>query len=101
MDRARDRRQARAAGAQIAGLASIRAETDADRCRGRRARRADRTLRRGPRVGTIVAVRDDGRVLEVRDESGATREFVLNPATARFLAAGSGQGERLELLGDD
>jgi hypothetical protein len=36
----------------------------------------------------------------VRDESGATREFVLNPATARFLPAGSAQGERLELLAD-
>ena len=41
-----------------------------------------------------------GAILEVRDESGATREFVLNPATARFLAAGSAQGERLELLDD-
>jgi hypothetical protein len=54
----------------------------------------------GHELGTIVAVRDDGRVLEVRDESGATREFVLNPATARFVAAGSHQGERLELLDD-
>jgi hypothetical protein len=54
----------------------------------------------GHELGTILAVRDGGRVLEVRDESGATREFVLNPATARFLAAGSGQGERLELLGE-
>ena len=52
----------------------------------------------GHELGTILAVR--GRVLEVRDESGATREFVLNPATARFLAAGSAQGERLELLED-
>jgi hypothetical protein len=36
----------------------------------------------------------------VRDESGTTRVFVLNPATARFLPAVSAQGERLELLGD-
>jgi len=55
----------------------------------------------GYELGTILAVRDGGRVLEVRDESGATREFVLNPATARFLAAGSGPGERLELLGEE
>ena len=27
-------------------------------------------------------------------------EFILNPATARFLAAGTGHGPRLELLGD-
>jgi hypothetical protein len=49
---------------------------------------------------TVLAVHDGGRRLEVRDESGATREFVLNPATARFLPAGSAQGERLELLAD-
>ena len=54
----------------------------------------------GHELATVLAVRDGGRVLEVRDERGATREFVLNPATARFLAAGSGHGERLELLGD-
>ncbi len=52
----------------------------------------------GHEAATIVAVREEGRRLDVRDESGAIREFVLNPATARFLPAGSAQGERLELL---
>jgi hypothetical protein len=47
----------------------------------------------------VVAVHDDGRRLEVRDEVGEVLEFVLNPATARFLASGSGFGARLELLG--
>ncbi len=49
---------------------------------------------------TVLAVHEGGRRLEVRDESGTTRVFVLNPATARFLPAVSAQGERLELLGD-
>ena len=48
----------------------------------------------------VLAVHDDGRRLEVRGEAGEVLEFVLNPATARFLAAGSGFGARLELLGD-
>jgi hypothetical protein len=47
--------------------------------------------------GVVVAVRDDGRRLEVRGEGGEVLEFVLSPATARFVAAGSGQGARLEL----
>lgn len=47
----------------------------------------------------VLAVHDDGRRLEVRDDAGKVIEFVLNPATARFLAAGSGFGARLELLG--
>jgi hypothetical protein len=50
--------------------------------------------------GTVVAVREDGRRVEVLAEGGETLQFVLNPATARFVAAGSGQGPRLELLGD-
>ena len=49
---------------------------------------------------TVVAVHDDGRRLEVRNEAGQVLEFVLNPATARFLAAGSVGGARLELFGD-
>lgn len=48
----------------------------------------------------VLAVHDDGRRLEVRDALGEVVEFVLNPATARFLAAGSGYGARLELLGE-
>jgi hypothetical protein len=49
--------------------------------------------------GTIVAVRDDGRRVEVRGEGGEAHEFVLSPATARFVSAASAQGPRLELLG--
>jgi hypothetical protein len=50
--------------------------------------------------GTVVAVLDEGRRLCVRDETGETLEFVLSPATARFVAAGAPNGPRLELLGD-
>ena len=48
----------------------------------------------------VLAVHEDGRRLEVRDALGEVVEFVLKPATARFLAAGSGYGARLELLGE-
>jgi hypothetical protein len=48
----------------------------------------------------VLAVYDDGRRLEVRDEAGEVLEFLLNPATARFLAGGSVGGARLELLGE-
>jgi len=48
--------------------------------------------------GTVVAVRDSGRRLEVLCEDGATLAFVLSPATARFVVAGAGRGPRLELL---
>ncbi|MGO9248041.1 MAG: hypothetical protein ACLQQB_14125 [Solirubrobacteraceae bacterium] len=50
--------------------------------------------------GTVVAVSDEGRCLRVRGEAGETLEFVLSPATARFVAAGVSHGPRLELLGD-
>jgi phage gp45-like len=50
--------------------------------------------------GTVVGVEDDGRRLEVLADGGETLQFVLSPATARFVSAGSGQGPRLELLGD-
>lgn len=46
----------------------------------------------------VVAVHDDGRRLEVRCEGGELLEFALSPATARFVAAGSTSGMRLELL---
>jgi hypothetical protein len=49
---------------------------------------------------TVLAVSEDGRRLEVRGEGGELFEFVLNPASARFLAAGSSHGSRLELLGE-
>jgi hypothetical protein len=53
----------------------------------------------GFELGTVVAVREQGRRLEVRCESGEALEFVLSPATARFVSAASAHGPRLELLG--
>ena len=46
-----------------------------------------------------MAVYDGGRRLHVRGEGGQVLEFVLSPATARFVEGGSGHGARLELLG--
>jgi hypothetical protein len=46
---------------------------------------------------TIVAVEDDGRRLRVRGDSGELLDFVLNRATARFVAEGVPNGPRLEL----
>jgi hypothetical protein len=48
--------------------------------------------------GTVIAVHEEGRRVEVRGEDDEVREFVLSPATARFIAAGSAHGPRLELL---
>jgi hypothetical protein len=48
----------------------------------------------------VVAVREEGRRLEVQGEGGEVLEFVLSPATARFVAMGSTHGPRLELLGE-
>jgi len=48
----------------------------------------------------IVAVRDDGRLLEVRGEHGEVHQFVLSQASARFVAAGRADGALLELLAD-
>ena len=50
--------------------------------------------------GTVVAVLDEGRRVRVRGEAGDTLEFVLSPATARFVASGVAHGPRLELLTD-
>jgi hypothetical protein len=54
----------------------------------------------GAEPAVVVAVLDDGRRLQVRGEEGAVLEFVLNPATARFVSAASSHGPRLELLGE-
>jgi hypothetical protein len=48
----------------------------------------------------VTAVHDEGRRLAVLAEDGAAVDFELNAATARFIAAGSAQGARLELLGE-
>ncbi|HWY18340.1 MAG TPA: hypothetical protein VNY27_06475 [Solirubrobacteraceae bacterium] len=50
--------------------------------------------------GTVIAVSEEGRRVRVRGESGETLEFVLSPATARFVASETSHGPRLELLGD-
>ena len=54
----------------------------------------------GFELGTVLAVHDEGRRLQVRGETGELLEFVLSPATARFVQAGTAHGPRLELLGD-
>jgi hypothetical protein len=53
----------------------------------------------GHESATVVGVSDGGRRLRVRAEAGDTLEFVLSPATARFVAAEDAHGPRLELLG--
>jgi hypothetical protein len=52
----------------------------------------------GFEAATVVRVHDEGRRLGVRCEGGEEVEFALSPATARFVAAGSSHGARLELL---
>jgi hypothetical protein len=47
---------------------------------------------------TVVGIGEDGRRLSVRCESGELLEFVLSPATARFISADGSHGPRLELL---
>jgi hypothetical protein len=50
--------------------------------------------------GVVLAMHEEGRRLEVRGERGDVLEFVLSPATARFVSAAGVHGPRLELLGD-
>lgn len=47
-----------------------------------------------------MALREGGRRLRVRCAGGELLEFVLNPATARFVPAANASGPRLEILGD-
>jgi len=51
--------------------------------------------------GRVVAVHDHGRRLEVRGQGGEVLEFILSPASARFVSAASASGPRLELLDRD
>jgi hypothetical protein len=53
----------------------------------------------GYEQGSVVAVTDEGRRVSVRGEGGEVLEFVLSPATARFVAVEGAHGPRLELLG--
>jgi hypothetical protein len=53
----------------------------------------------GSEQATVLVVRDEGRGVTVRGEDGELYEFVLSPANARFVFAGSVHGPRLELLG--
>jgi len=48
----------------------------------------------------VLAIHEQGRRLQVRGEGGEVLEFVLNPATARFVSVGTAHGPRLELLDD-
>jgi len=52
----------------------------------------------GREEASIVAVSEQGRRLQVRTASGELLEFVLSPATARFVSASGSHGPRLELL---
>jgi len=54
----------------------------------------------GFEAGVVIAVREDGRRLQVRSDGGEMLEFILSPATARFVSADTAHGPRLELLGD-
>lgn len=47
---------------------------------------------------TITAVHEGGRRLQVSCEGGELAEFVLSEATAKFVAVGSADGTRLQLL---
>jgi hypothetical protein len=47
---------------------------------------------------TVTAVREQGRRLEVCSDAGELLEFVLSPASGRFVCAGEAHGPRLELL---
>jgi len=52
----------------------------------------------GVEGATVVGLHEHGRRLEVRSETGESLEFVLSPATARFVCGDGGRWPRLELL---
>jgi len=67
----------------------------------------------GSENGVVVSMDEDGRRVTVRTLTGAPHdggqaggsggelyEFVLSPASARFVSAGDAHGPRLELLGE-
>lgn len=53
----------------------------------------------GVERGTVVAVHEEGSRVSVEGEDGEPYEFVLSPASARFVSVGDAHGPRLELLG--
>lgn len=48
--------------------------------------------------GTVTQVADEGRTLEVVTDDGASLTFVLNRATATFIADGGQTGPRLRFI---
>ncbi len=50
--------------------------------------------------GTVLAIHEDGRRLDVGCAGGQVLAFVLSPATARFVSADGAQGPRLELTAE-
>jgi hypothetical protein len=46
---------------------------------------------------TVIAVRDDGRVVEVEDAAGTRHSFSLRRATAAFVLTGEQHAPRLLL----
>jgi hypothetical protein len=52
----------------------------------------------GIEPGVILAVRDEGVRLDVEGEDGKRYEFVLSPASARFVSAADAHGSRLEIV---
>jgi hypothetical protein len=51
----------------------------------------------GVECGTIVAMSENGARLSVEGEDNELYEFVLSPASARFVSAGDAHGPRLEI----
>jgi hypothetical protein len=49
-------------------------------------------------LGTICAVYDSGRGVEVSCESGEKMRFALSPSTAKFVLAGAAHGSEMELV---
>lgn len=48
--------------------------------------------------GIVVAIHEEGARVSVEGEDGELYEFVLSPASARFVSAGDAHGPRLKLL---
>lgn len=55
----------------------------------------------GSEPGTVIAIHEEGRRLQVRGEDGELHEFVLSRSSARFVSSASAHGPRLELVGTD